>query len=177
MLLVEDWIEASKGERQKHLRLDEPCIERGGDSTQHRGVLAQYLNTSFPKGRTIQLCHACNNGGCSNARHLYWGTAAENTDDALVCGTRKLVKALAGRARSEETKRRISAAMKGRPNNNPLGLNGEGANGFRYKRRYRQIWITDGEESTRIPFGKEIPDGWKHGRTMRVKPIENSGVI
>jgi len=74
---IEDHIKLTKAERQQHLKLDEPCVERGGNSTQHRGILVEYLDVTFPKGR-ILLCHACNNADCSNPHHLYWGTDKEN---------------------------------------------------------------------------------------------------
>lgn len=77
MIDVTEFIKHSREERRKHLKLDEPCCERGGNSTNHKGVLAQYLGTTIPSGR-ILLCHACNNGKCSNPRHLYWGTDKEN---------------------------------------------------------------------------------------------------
>ena len=71
----------TKAERQEHLQLSDECWERGGNSTNHRGVLAQYLGTTIPAGRTI-LAHACNNEKCSNPQHLYWGTDKENiTED------------------------------------------------------------------------------------------------
>jgi len=41
---------SSKEQRQTHLDLEESCLERGGCSTNHKGVLAQYLNTNIPKG-------------------------------------------------------------------------------------------------------------------------------
>jgi hypothetical protein len=77
MLDITEFITRSREERRQHLNLEEPCLERGGNSTNHKGVLAQYLNTTIPSGR-ILLCHACNNGKCSNPRHLYWGTDYEN---------------------------------------------------------------------------------------------------
>jgi hypothetical protein len=81
MIDINEFIKTSKQERQSHLLLSEKCIERGGNSTNHKGVLAQYLNTSIPSGR-ILLCHACNNEKCSNPKHLYWGTDKENiTED------------------------------------------------------------------------------------------------
>lgn len=87
MIIVEDWISSSKEERMQHIDLSDPCIERGGNSTVHRGVLAQYLNTNFPS--KIDLCHACHNDKCSNPRHLYWGTRKENIQDAKSNGTWK----------------------------------------------------------------------------------------
>jgi hypothetical protein len=77
MLDVTEFITRSREERRQHLVLEEPCCERGGNSTNHKGVLAQYLDTTIPSGR-ILLCHACNNGKCSNPRHLYWGTDHDN---------------------------------------------------------------------------------------------------
>jgi hypothetical protein len=77
MINILEYMERTREERRTHLALDEPCCERGGNSTNHKGVLAEYLGTTIPSGR-ILLCHACNNGGCSNPRHLYWGTDYDN---------------------------------------------------------------------------------------------------
>jgi hypothetical protein len=77
MIDIKEFIQRSRDERRVHLKLEEPCCERGGNSTNHKGVLAQYLDTTIPSGR-ILLCHACNNEKCSNPRHLYWGTDKEN---------------------------------------------------------------------------------------------------
>lgn len=74
---IKEFIKESREVRRAHLQLDEPCCERGGNSTNHKGVLAQYLDTTIPSGR-ILLCHACNNEKCSNPKHLYWGTDKEN---------------------------------------------------------------------------------------------------
>ena len=87
MILVENWINESREVRTQHLDLTEPCIERGGNSTVHRGVLAQYLDTNFPSN--VDLCHACHNDKCSNPKHLYWGTRKENVQDAKNNGTFK----------------------------------------------------------------------------------------
>lgn len=85
MIIVSEWIKESREVRTSHLKLDSTCIERGGNSTVHRGVLAQYLNTDFPS--KIDLCHACNNDKCSNPTHLYWGTRKENVKDSIDAGT------------------------------------------------------------------------------------------
>ena len=77
MIDVNEFIIRSREDRRSHLCLGEPCCERGGNSTNHKGVLAQYLDTTIPSGR-ILLCHACNNSKCSNPKHLYWGTDYDN---------------------------------------------------------------------------------------------------
>lgn len=77
MINVQEFIKESREVRRSHLDLNEECCERGGNSTNHKGVLAEYLNTTIPSGR-ILLCHACNNGKCSNPKHLYWGTDYDN---------------------------------------------------------------------------------------------------
>jgi hypothetical protein len=73
-------------ERQAHLNLVEPCIERGGFSTKFTGVLVTYLNTSFPSGNKVHLCHKCHNSKCSNPKHMYWGTPKENLADNIENG-------------------------------------------------------------------------------------------
>ena len=73
-------------ERQSHINLSEECNERGGNSTNHRGVLAEYLETPIFK-KPIDLCHICHNGDCSNPRHLYWGSRKENIQDSIKNGT------------------------------------------------------------------------------------------
>lgn len=86
---INEHIKLSKEQRQSHVDLVEPCCERGGNSTNHKGVLAQYLDTTIPSGR-ILLCHACGNGKCSNPKHLYWGTDRENVvEDGTTYGTWK----------------------------------------------------------------------------------------
>ena len=87
MIKVEEWIFESRAVRTSHLDMNEYCIERGGNSTVHRGVLAEYLGTNLPQ--KIDLCHNCGNDKCSNPKHLYWGTRKENIDDSKRHGTWK----------------------------------------------------------------------------------------
>lgn len=92
---IQDYILRSKEDRQSHLRLDEPCIERGGPekgglSAYCKGLMAHILDTSIPTGHKIHICHACNNHRCSNPNHLYWGTAFENRIDEVNNGGRSI---------------------------------------------------------------------------------------
>ena len=91
MLEIAEYVLKPKAERQAHLRLDEPCIERGGPakgglSAYCKGLMAHVLDTSIPSGKKIHVCHACNNAMCSNPNHLYWGTAQENRLDEIANG-------------------------------------------------------------------------------------------
>lgn len=140
MLDAKETLKWPKHQRQQHMDLAAPCIERGGNSTNHRGVLAQYLNTTIPAGRVI-LAHGCNNSKCSNPLHLYWASDRENiVEDGDKFGTWKNPwersvekhgiekakemqsrgdkskggKANAGKPKSEEHKKRISDAIKRR---------------------------------------------------------------
>jgi hypothetical protein len=90
MIKIEEHMLLSKQERQHHLKLDEACIEKGGCSIDFRGLLAYILDTTIPWKNGIQLCHACHNGKCSNPYHLYWGTNAENNQDAIANGKKSI---------------------------------------------------------------------------------------
>ena len=86
MKLIEDYIAQTKEERQQHIDLNDPCVERGGPakgglSSYCKGLLAHLFDTTIPSGHKIHVCHACNNERCSNPKHLYWGTAQENRLD------------------------------------------------------------------------------------------------
>ena len=86
MILIETYINETQSQRQSHLKLNEPCVERGGNSENYRGLLAHLLDTSIPTGQKIHLCHACHNSKCGNPYHLYWGTSKENTADRMANG-------------------------------------------------------------------------------------------
>lgn len=138
MQLIEDFITLSLEVRQSHCDLTESCIERGGNSVIHKGILAVYLGTTIPAGYKILLCHKCNNPKCSNPKHLYFGTPKENVQDQIDNGTWKHVwersiekygleeakkrqglgnkaaggKGNLGKCKSEEHKKKISEALK-----------------------------------------------------------------
>lgn len=78
---IKIYIQQPLEERQAHLKLNEACLERGGQSMYLKGLLAHIHDTTIPSGKKIHVCHACNNGACSNPNHLYWGTASENALD------------------------------------------------------------------------------------------------
>jgi len=83
---INQYILLEQKQRQSHLDLNDGSIEIGGTSQEFRGTLAHYLMTTIPKGMKIYLCHACHNAKCSNPKHLYWGTAKENFNDAIKNG-------------------------------------------------------------------------------------------
>lgn len=89
MINIEEYILLPLTERQAHLKLFDPCLERGGPnngglSSYCKGLMAHILDTTIPSGHKIYICHACNNEKCSNPNHLYWGTAKENWNDGIV---------------------------------------------------------------------------------------------
>jgi len=81
MILIEEYMKQSRVARQQHLRMDEPCLERGGSSMYFKGLMAHLLGTTVPSGHRIHVCHACHNSQCSNPNHLYFGTPSENAMD------------------------------------------------------------------------------------------------
>lgn len=88
------YIQKPKSERQSHLDLSEPCICRGADSIQCRGLLAYYLDTTVPKTTKVVLAHACHNGDCNNPKHLYWASRSENEQDKYASPDGERIKAL-----------------------------------------------------------------------------------
>ena len=119
----EEYMALLKEERQSHLILDEPCVEIGTNSQQCRALLAHRLRTTVPKGMKVHLCHACNNGKCSNPNHLYWGTAKENQLDSNF--QEKGAAATRGKtwSHSRQAAEKIKKARTGKPSNNKSGVN------------------------------------------------------
>ena len=128
----------TREERRAHLNLESDCIERGGNSTMFRGLLAVHLGTEIYESKKVVLCHACHNPKCSNPEHLYWGTYKDNIEDQKENGTWKDVwtrrvekhgleeakrqqargdksaggKANKGKPKSEEHRRKIAEAIR-----------------------------------------------------------------
>lgn len=107
------YIQRPLADRRAHLKLTEACVEIGTTySREYRGLLAHFLKTTLPLKKEAVLCHACHNSGCSNPRHLYWGTFSDNLNDAVANGRpqRKLTRAESKRMlRIRNQKRRYAS--------------------------------------------------------------------
>jgi hypothetical protein len=93
MQSIKDYMLKSREERKQHLKLNEPCDERGLRYSYNMiGLLAWLLDTSIPqKGDKAIVCHGCNNAKCSNPNHLYWGSYKDNHMDQVESGTYKSI--------------------------------------------------------------------------------------
>lgn len=113
---IDEYIKLDRTIRRSHLKLDEKCVERGGYSKEFRGLLADFLDTTIPRGSKIYLCHACNNEKCSNPNHLYWGTPTDNHLDQKEAGTYLSMNERIKRKYGEEKAKEIfSSRKKGKP--------------------------------------------------------------
>lgn len=102
---IEKYILLEQRERQKHLKLDEDCIMRGGQSMYLKGLLAHILDTTIPSGKKILVCHACHNELCSNPNHLYWGTPSENLIDSYENGRKTIFEYMVAKYGEDEARK------------------------------------------------------------------------
>ena len=147
-----EYIKLPLSVRQEHLDLKSDCLERGGTSQHHKGVLAHALGTAI-HGKPVDLCHACHNPKCSNPYHLYWGTRSENVKDSIANGTYKTpfehMKEKYGEDVAKELFRKKAKE----------------AHSKRYTPQHKgTIFVNNGEISKRILKNSPIPEGWKKGR-------------
>jgi len=168
MILIEEYMKRLIADRQSHLDLTEECIIRGGRSTNHQGILVAFLNTTFPSGMRVHLCHACHNDKCSNPKHLYFGTPKENVFDSLKNGNLNVWERTVLKYGLEKTK---DIARQ-----NIIKSNSSGKTGFKkgntawnkglnLNRKGKKMWITNGIKDTVIEKHLQIPFGWRKGRT------------
>ena len=75
---------------------------------------------------------------------------------------RKISETLKKLKKSEEHKRKISESVKNRARAKPAEYR-------KYKRKYKQQWITNGIQNTRIPLDQDIPQGWRKGKIEFVR--------
>ena len=149
---IEEYLNENISTRQAHLKLEEDCLERGGNSAVHRGVLAEYLNGNI-YSKPADLCHACNNPKCSNPRHLYWGSRSENVKDSVRAGTWvNPYQTKVNELGEIGAKKFFSEKSKYWHENNKI------------PQHKNTIYVNDGKITKRILKTDDIPEGWNRGR-------------
>ena len=180
MVNIEEYILLQKEERQLHLKLNEPCIERGGDSGHCKSLLADLLDTTISKGNSIHLCHACNNNKCNNKYHLYWGTARENRLDAELCGSnignpwQKMVKRYGVEEAKRINRQRLDCQIVERKEAKRIRQlqTGDSRKISEMNSQFGSIWIKKNGKEKKTDNNKLqefLADGWERGRVQTSK--------
>ena len=157
MINIEEYMRLPLSQRQEHLKLNDPCVDRGRCySVYLRGLLAYMLDTTLPYGNKIHVCHACNNDNCANPYHVYWGTPRENKLDADKIHKKTIWDYTVAKYGIEEAKKMNSA-------------NAHVAAKVGSRRTTGMTWITNGESETLIENNETIPTDWKRGRAESSK--------
>lgn len=146
---VKDYLNQPLTIRQSHLCLDDQCLERGGSSQHHKGVLAEHLGSNI-YGRPADLCHACHNPKCSNPQHLYWGTRSENMLDAKENGGNTPWENIVAKYGESVARNMLRENAKRQWKGNTS--------------RPKMKWISNGIQTTKIKESDTIPEGWNQGR-------------
>lgn len=95
---------------------------------------------------------------CSHCKSAY------ESDKVVKVDTNFCSRVCAGKYR--KSKYQMTDEIKKKISNSLLGKKVSGKKVKPYKRKYKQVWITNGIRNTRIKEGNEIPTGFKFGRTM-----------
>lgn len=169
---IEKYILLEQRERQKHLKLDEDCIMRGGQSMYLKGLLAHILDTTIPSGKKILVCHACHNELCSNPNHLYWGTPSENLIDSYENGRKTIFEYMVAKYGEDEARKK---QIKDKKHYSKAGKKG----GSKIKKDSHKdkisvaisnlVCYTNGEHNIKQHKDLPAPEGYRRGM-VRNKP-------
>jgi len=171
MMDIVDYIKLPQSVRQEHLRLDEDCIIRGGQSMYLKGLLAHLRDTTIPSGRKVHVCHACHNELCSNPNHIYWGTPSENALDAVANGRKSIWECMVEKYGEKEARRMQGSTTRGR-------IGGKGNTGKPKSASHKaaigkviseQRCYTNGVDNIKQHKDLPIPNGYTPGMTRKKK--------
>lgn len=154
-----DYMMQDRVHRRSHLRLDEDCIDIGGDSRLFRGLLAHHVKTTIDNKKAL-VCHACHNPKCSNVNHLYWGTYSDNTQDSIENGTHVTIHE---RMKNKYTQKEIDSMMS--KNGKLGGIAGGGHNKLSDDIISSRIRDFNSDEHVRGRIGR-LSEKWKCSHTQ-----------